>query len=57
MGLNEAFDIDVLKAKLKKKGFTDEKANLFARELTNTASLGLNPYSLVDEVSTDFKPN
>ena len=53
-----AFDIDVLKAKLKKKGFTDEKANLFARELTNTArAYGLNPYSLVDEVSTDFKLN
>ena len=27
-----AFDIDVLKAKLK-KGFTDEKANVFAREV------------------------
>tara|TARA_B100000886_G_scaffold295853_1_gene222835 strand:- start:857 stop:1126 length:270 start_codon:yes stop_codon:yes gene_type:complete len=53
-----AFDIDVLKAKLTKKGFTDEKATLFARELTNTArAYGLNPYSLVDEVSPDFKLN
>ena len=41
-----AFDIDVLKAKLTKKGFTDAKATLFARELTNTArAYGLNPYS------------
>ena len=32
-----AFDIDVLKAKLVKKGFTDEKANVFSRELVNVA--------------------
>tara|TARA_B100001057_G_C22834991_1_gene944882 strand:- start:531 stop:800 length:270 start_codon:yes stop_codon:yes gene_type:complete len=53
-----AFDIDVLKAKLTKKGFTDEKANIFARELVNVArSYGLSPYNLVDEISSDFKLN
>ena len=53
-----AFDIDVLKAKLIKKGFTDTKANTYAAELVNVAtSYGLNPYQLVDEVSPDFKLN
>ena len=50
-----AFDIDVLKAKLTKKGFTEEKANVFSRELVNVArSYGLSPYSLVDEISPDL---
>ena len=48
-----AFDIDVLKAKLTKKGFSEEKSDAFARELVNVArSYGLSPYSLVDEIST-----
>ena len=53
-----AFDIDVLKAKLTKKGFTEEKANVFARELVNVSrAYGLSPYNLVDEIGTDFKLN
>tara|TARA_Y100001937_G_scaffold102448_1_gene140891 strand:- start:257 stop:526 length:270 start_codon:yes stop_codon:yes gene_type:complete len=53
-----AFDIDVLKAKLVKKGFTDEKANVFARELVNVArSYGLSPYNLVNEVNNDINLN
>jgi len=53
-----AFDIDVLKAKLVKKGFTDEKANMFARELVNVArSYGLSPYNLVNEVNNDINLN
>ena len=53
-----AFDIDVLKAKLTRKGFSEEKSDAFARELVNVArSYGLSPYSLVDEISPDFKLN
>ena len=51
-------NIDVLKAKLVKKGFTDEKANVFARELVNVArSYGVSPYSLVNEVNNDINLN
>jgi len=53
-----AFDIDVLKAKFRKKGFTEAKADMFAREITNVArSYGVNPYQLVDEIKPNFDLN
>ena len=53
-----AFDIDVLKAKFRKKGFTEAKADTFAREITNVArSYGVSPYALVDEIGPNFDLN
>ena len=44
--------IDLLTANLKKKGFTQDKAETYAIEIQNIAkSFGLNPYDLVNEVS------
>jgi len=50
--------IDVLTANLKKKGFSQDKAETYAIEIQNIAkSFGLNPYDLVNEVSEDFSFN
>ena len=50
--------IDVLTAKLLKKGFPQAKAEAYAVELTNIAKIyGVNPYDFVDELSEDFSFN
>ena len=50
--------IDILTAKLLKKGFTQQKAEAYAMELTNIAKIyGVNPYDFVDELSEDFSFN
>jgi len=50
--------IDILTAKLLKKGFTQQKAEAYAVELTNVAKIyGVNPYDFVDELSEDFSFN
>jgi len=50
--------IDILTAKLLKKGFTQQKAEAYAMELTNIAKMyGVNPYDFVDELSEDFSFN
>jgi hypothetical protein len=50
--------IDILTAKLLKKGFSQEKAELYAVELTNAAkTYGINPYEFADEISEDFSFN
>ena len=50
--------IDILTAKLLKKGFTQQKAEAYAVELTNVAkTYGINPYDFVDEISEDFSFN
>ena len=50
--------IDILTAKLLKKGFTQQKAETYAVELTNIAKIyGVNPYDFVDELSEDFSFN
>lgn len=50
--------LDILSAKLLKKGFTKEKAEAYAVELTNIAKIyGVNPYDFVDELSEDFSFN
>ena len=50
--------IDILTAKLLKKGFSQEKAELYAVELTNVAkTYGINPYEFIDEISEDFSFN
>jgi hypothetical protein len=50
--------IDILTAKLLKKGFTQQKAEAYAMELTNVAKIyGVNPYDFVDELSEDFSFN
>ena len=50
--------IDILTAKLLKKGFTQQKAEAYAVELTNIAKMyGVNPYDFVDELSEDFSFN
>jgi hypothetical protein len=50
--------IDILTAKLLKKGFTQQKAEAYAVELTNIAKIyGVNPYDFVDELSEDFSFN
>ena len=44
--------LDILTAKLLKKGFTQEKAEAYAVEITSIAKLyGVNPYDFIDEVS------
>ncbi len=50
--------IDILTAKLLKKGFTQQKAEAYAVELKNIAKIyGVNPYDFVDELSEDFSFN
>ena len=50
--------LDILSAKLLKKGFTKEKAEAYAVELTNIAKIyGVSPYDFVDELSEDFSFN
>ena len=50
--------LDILTAKLLKKGFSQEKAELYAVELTNVAkTYGINPYEFIDEISEDFSFN
>ena len=50
--------IDILTAKLLKKGFTQQKAEAYAMELTNIAKIyGVNPYDFIDELSEDFSFN
>ena len=50
--------IDILTAKLLKKGFSQQKAEAYAMELTNIAKIyGVNPYDFVDELSEDFSFN
>ncbi|MBC8429275.1 MAG: hypothetical protein H8D95_01670 [Candidatus Endolissoclinum sp.] len=44
--------LDILTAKLLKKGFTQEKAEAYAVEVSKIAKLyGVNPYDFIDEVS------
>ena len=50
--------LDILTAKLLKRGFSQAKAELYAVELTNVAkTYGINPYDFVDEISDDFSFN
>ena len=50
--------IDILTAKLLKKGFSQQKAEAYAVELTNIAKIyGVSPYDFVDELSEDFSFN
>ena len=50
--------IDILTAKLLKKGFSQQKAEAYAVELTNIAKMyGVSPYDFVDELSEDFSFN
>lgn len=50
--------IDVLTANLKKKGFSQQKAETYAIEIQNIAkTYGVNPYDLVNQVSEDFSFN
>ena len=50
--------IDILTAKLLKKGFSEQKAEAYAVELTNIAKMyGVSPYDFVDELSEDFSFN
>lgn len=51
-------NIDVLSARLIKKGFSIERAKVFANEILTTArKYGVDPSYLIDQVSTDFKLN
>ena len=51
-------NIDILVAKLVKKGFSVERAKVFANEILTTAKqYGVDASYLVDQVSTDFKLN
>ena len=51
-------NIDVLVAKLVKKGFSAERAKVFANQILTTAKqYGVDASYLVDQVSTDFKLN
>jgi hypothetical protein len=51
-------NIDILTAKLVRKGFTESRAKLFANEvLTIARDYGVSPSYLIDQVSTDFKLN
>jgi|TARA_B100000768_G_C11219189_1_gene349677 hypothetical protein len=46
--------IDILTAKLLKKGFTQEKAEAYAQEITSIAKLyGVNPYDFINELSKE----
>jgi hypothetical protein len=50
--------IDILTAKLLKKGFSQQKAEAYAVELTNIAKMyGVSPYDFVNELSEDFSFN
>ena len=50
--------IDILTAKLLKKGFNQQKAEAYAVELTNIAKLyGVSPYDFIDELSEDSSFN
>ncbi len=51
-------NIDILVAKLVKKGFSEERAKVFASEILNTSKqFGVDPSYLIDHVSLDFKLN
>ena len=51
-------NIDILVAKLVKKGFSVERASIYAREILSTSKqFGVNPSFLIDQVSIDFKLN
>ena len=51
-------NIDVLSAKLIKKGFSIERAKVFANEILSTSKkYGVDPAYLIDQVSIDFKLN
>ncbi|SVA43692.1 uncharacterized protein METZ01_LOCUS96546 [marine metagenome] len=44
--------LDILTAKLLKRGFDQEKAEAYAVEITKMAKLyGINPYDFIDQVS------
>ena len=44
--------LDILTAKMLKKGFSQEKAEAYAVEVSKIAKLyGVNPYDFIDEVS------
>jgi len=46
--------IDILTAKLLKKGFAQEKAEAYAVEVTNIAKIyGVNPYDFINELSAE----
>jgi|TARA_B110000495_G_scaffold74473_1_gene63802 hypothetical protein len=46
--------IDILTAKLLKKGFSQEKAESYAVEVINLAKMyGVNPYDFIDELSEE----
>tara|TARA_R110001606_G_scaffold200480_1_gene348358 strand:- start:462 stop:725 length:264 start_codon:yes stop_codon:yes gene_type:complete len=46
--------IDILTAKLQKKGFTQEKAEAYAQEITSISKLyGVSPYDFINEISTE----
>ena len=48
--------IDILTAKLLKRGFSQQKAEAYAVELTNIAKIyGVSPYDFVDELSDGVK--
>jgi hypothetical protein len=51
-------NIDILTAQLVRKGFSQERAKVFANEiLTIARDYGINPSNLIDHVSEDFKLN
>ena len=46
--------LDILTAKLLKKGFAQEKAEAYAVEITNIAKIyGVNTYDFIDELSEE----
>ena len=46
--------IDILTAKLQKKGFTQEKAEAYAQEITSISKLyGVSPYDFINELSKE----
>ena len=46
--------LDILTAKLLKKGFAQEKAEAYAVEITKIARMyGVNSYDFIDELSTE----
>lgn len=50
--------LDILTAKLLKKGFTQEKAEAYAVEITQIAKVyGVNPYDFIKELSLESSFN
>lgn len=46
--------LDILTAKMLKKGFSQEKAEAYAVEITNIAKIyGVNPYDFINELSAE----